>query len=139
MPKTPDGIPSKTFSVPVVGDDLEALQFIVAESRRLKPAWQDTPQSVLASIVEAFLEQPDAFDQFILTRANSEQRTLLRQIAELKRLKQAAKAGTLKEGDEAPTPPGKPASGTAGPEKRPDPSPSTHLGSVSPTADTSGR
>ena len=119
MPKVPDSIPSKSFSIPVIGDDLEALNLIVAESRRLKPEWQETPQSVLASIIEDFLEQPDAFDLFVFTRVNAEQRTLLRQIAELKALKQAVKAGALEEGEGA----------TAFSKPAPQP----HLGSESPT------
>ncbi len=94
MPKIPDPVPSKSVSVPVAGDALEALNFIVAESRRLKPAWQDTPQSILVSIVEDFLEQPDAFDRFVVLRVDDEQRELLRQIAELKALKQAVRDGT---------------------------------------------
>ena len=138
MPKIPDGVPSKSYSVPLIGDDLDALNFIVAESRRLKPEWQDTPQSVLVSIIEDFLEQPDAFDQFVLTRVNAEQRTLLRQIAELKSLKKAVRAGTLEEGDGAPDPSAKPAPEPTSGAKSPDsqavsPAP-PNLGSVSPTA-----
>jgi hypothetical protein len=78
-----------------MGDDLESLTEIVNESRRLKPEWHDTPQSVIASLVEDFLGQADAFDQFVLTRVDSEQRALLRQIAELKGLKRAVRSGTL--------------------------------------------
>ncbi len=95
MPKVPDPIPTRSFYVTVVGDELESLHEIVNESRRLKPEWHDTPQSVIASIVEDFLGQPDAFDEFVLTRVDSEQRALLRQIAELKGLKRAVKAGSL--------------------------------------------
>jgi hypothetical protein len=97
MPKVADPIPSRAFYVTVIGDDLESLSEIVNESRRLKPEWHDTPQSVIASIVEDFLGQPDAFDQFVLTRADSEQRALLRQIAELKGLKRAVRSGALDE------------------------------------------
>jgi hypothetical protein len=138
MSKVPEGIPSKSFAVHLVGDDLEALNLIVAESRRLKPEWQDTPQSVLASIVEEFLEQPEAFDQFILVRVNAEQRTLLRQIAELKTLKQAVRSGTLGEGGETAASLERPASQPTAAPKSPDspslPKPSSNLGSVSPTA-----
>lgn len=95
MPKIADPIPSRSFHVTVMGDDLESLTEIVNESRRLKPEWHDTPQSVISSIVEDFLGQADAFDQFVLTRVDSEQRALLRQIAELKGLKRAVKSGTL--------------------------------------------
>jgi hypothetical protein len=97
MPKVHDPIPSRSFSVAVVGDDLDTLNEIVDESRRLKPGWHDTPQTILLSIVEDFLGQADAFDQFILTRVDSEQRALLRQIAELKGLKKAVRDGTLDE------------------------------------------
>ena len=95
MPKIADPIPSRAFYVTVIGDDLESLTEIVNESRRLKPEWHDTPQSVISSIVEDFLGQADAFDQFILTRVDSEQRALLRQIAELKGLKRAVRSGSL--------------------------------------------
>jgi len=95
MPKVADPIPSRSFYVTVVGDDLESLTEIVNESRRLKPEWHDTPQSVIASIVEDFLGQPDAFDEFVLTRVDSEQRALLRQIAELKGLKRAVRSGSF--------------------------------------------
>jgi hypothetical protein len=95
MPKVADPIPSRSFHVTVIGDDLESLTEIVNESRRLKPEWHDTPQSVIASIVEDFLGQADAFDQFVLTRVDSEQRALLRQIAELKGLKRAVRSGSL--------------------------------------------
>ena len=97
MPKVHDPIPSRSFSIAVVGDDLETLTEIVNESRRLKPEWHDTPQTVLVSVVEDFLGQHDAFDQFVLTRVDSEQRALLRQIAELKGLKRAVRTGTLEE------------------------------------------
>ena len=98
MPKVHDPIPTRSFSIPIIGDDLETLSEIVNESRRLKPEWHDTPQSILASIIEDFLGQADAFDQFVLTRVDSEQRELLRQIAELKGLKRAVRSGTLDEG-----------------------------------------
>jgi len=101
MPKVHDPIPSRSFSIPIVGDDLDTLTEIVNESRRLKPQWHDTPQTILISIIEDFLGQADAFDQFILTRVDSEQRALLRQIAELKGLKRAVRDGTLDEGEEA--------------------------------------
>ncbi len=101
MPKVPDPIPSRSFSIAVVGDDLDTLNEIVDESRRLKPEWHDTPQTVLLSIIEDFLGQHDAFDQFVLTRVDSRQRALLRQITELKSLKRAVRDGTLEEGDEA--------------------------------------
>jgi len=101
MPKVIDPIPSRSFYVTVVGDDLESLTEIVNESRRLKPEWHDTPQSVIASLVEDFLGQPDAFDQFVLTRVDSEQRALLRQIAEVKGLKRAVRSGTLDDPDES--------------------------------------
>lgn len=101
MPKVHDPIPSRSFSIAVIGDDLDTLTEIVNESRRLKPEWHDTPQSVLISIIEDFLGQADAFDQFILTRVDSEQRALLRQIAELKGLKRAVRDGTLDEEEEA--------------------------------------
>lgn len=97
MPKVHDPIPSRSFSVNIVGDDLDTLTEIVNESRRLKPEWHDTPQSILASIIEDFLNQADAFDQFVLTRVDTEQRELLRQIAELKGLKRAVRTGTLEE------------------------------------------
>jgi hypothetical protein len=104
MPKINDPIPSRSFYVTVAGDDLESLTEIVNEARRLKPEWHDSPQSIIASIVEDFLGQADAFDQFVLTRADSEQRALLRQIAELKGLKRAVKSGTLDDGTEAADP-----------------------------------
>jgi hypothetical protein len=120
MPKVADPIPSRSFHVTVVGDDLESLHEIVNESRRLKPEWHDTPQSVISSIVEDFLGQADAFDQFVLTRVDSEQRALLRQIAELKGLKRAVKTGTLDEPEEAARPnPGAPVT-TSNP-RSPDP------------------
>jgi hypothetical protein len=97
MPKVHDPIPSRTFSIPVVGDNLESLSELVNEARRLKPEWHETPQTILISIVEDFLGQHDALDQFVLTRVDSEQRALLRQIEELKGLKRAARAGTLDE------------------------------------------
>jgi hypothetical protein len=123
MPKVHDPIPSRSFSVAIVGDDLDTLTEIVNESRRLKPEWRDTPQTVLLSIIEDFLGQHDAFDQFVLTRVDSEQRALLRQIQELKGLKKAVRDGTLEEGEEMTeeTPPS--ASGAATPPP---------LGSVSP-------
>jgi len=131
MPKVHDPIPSRSFSIAVVGDDLETLTEIVNESRRLKPEWHDTPQTVLVSVVEDFLGQHDAFDQFVLTRVDSEQRALLRQIAELKGLKRAVRTGTLEEEtsngtDEASGP-------SAAPPKRAD-SPATPppLSSASP-------
>ena len=99
MPKVADPIPSRSFHVTVIGDDLESLTEIVNESRRLKPEWHDTPQSVIASIVEDFLGQADAFDQFVLTRVDAEQRALLRQIAELKGLKRAVRSGSLDDPD----------------------------------------
>lgn len=143
MPKIPDPVPSKSVSVPVAGDALEALNFIVAESRRLKPAWQDTPQSILVSIVEDFLEQPDAFDRFVVLRVDDEQRELLRQIAELKALKQAVRDGTLEEGDETADTPGKPASGPASALKRPEPAatpnPLPHFGPEAQRSDNPGR
>jgi len=95
MPKIAEPVPTRSFYVTVVGDDLESLHEIVNESRRLKPEWHDTPQSVISAIVEDFLTLPDAFDQFVLTRADSEERALLRQIQELKGLKRAVKTGTL--------------------------------------------
>jgi len=101
MPKVHDPIPSRSFSIAVVGDDLDALNDIVNESRRLKPEWHDTPQTVLISIIQDFFDQADAFDQFILTRVDTEQRTLLRQIEELKGLKRAVRAGTLEESVES--------------------------------------
>jgi len=116
MPKVADPIPSRSFYVTVVGDDLDSLTEIVNESRRLKPEWHDTPQSVIASIVEDFLSQAEAFDEFVLTRVDSEQRELLRQIAELKGLKRAVKSGTLPE-DAAEQGAPKPAL----PPKSPDP------------------
>ena len=102
MPKVHDPIPSRSFSVAIVGDDLETLNEIVNESRRLKPDWRDTPQTVLISIIEDFFDQADAFDQFVLTRVDSEQRALLRQIEELKGLKRAVKDGTLEEPEAVP-------------------------------------
>ena len=101
MPKVHDPIPSRSFSIAIVGDDLDTLTEIVNESRRLKPEWHDTPQSVLVSVIEDFLGQHDAFDQFVLTRVDSEQRALLRQIAELKGLKKAVRDGTLDEDEES--------------------------------------
>ncbi len=100
MPKIHDPIPSRSFSIAIVGDDLDTLVEIVNESRRLKPEWHDTPQTVLLSIIEDFLSLHDAFDQFILTRVDSEQRALLRQIAELKGLRKAVRDGTLEESEE---------------------------------------
>jgi len=100
MPKIHDPIPSRSFSIAIVGDDLDTLNEIVNESRRLKPEWHDTPQTVLLSIIEDFLSLHDSFDQFILTRVDSEQRALLRQITELKSLKKAVRDGTLEEADE---------------------------------------
>ena len=97
MPKVHDPIPSRSFSIAIIGDDLDTLTEIVNEARRLKPEWHDSPQSVLASVIEDFLGQHDAFDQFVLTRVDSEQRALLRQIAELKGLKKAVRDGTLDE------------------------------------------
>ena len=125
MPKVHDPIPSRSFSIAIVGDDLDTLTEIVNESRRLKPEWHDTPQSVLASVIEDFLGQHDAFDQFVLTRVDSEQRALLRQIAELKGLKKAVRDGTLDDGEESsPTASdSEPAASTANPPP---------LGSVSP-------
>jgi hypothetical protein len=102
MPKVHDPIPSRSFSVAIVGDDLETLTEIVNESRRLKPEWRDTPQTVLISIIQDFFDQADAFDQFVLTRVDTEQRALLRQIEELKGLKRAVKDGTLEEAEEMP-------------------------------------
>jgi hypothetical protein len=136
MPKVPDPIPSRSFSIQIIGDDLDTLTEIVNESHRLKPEWKDTPQSVLASIVEDFLGQPDAFDQFVLTRVDAEQRDLLRQIAELKHLKKAARAGTLEDGDGKPDDPAKaPPGPTSGPKPSdlPPTSAPPPLGSVSPT------
>jgi len=118
MPKVTDPIPSRSFSITVVGDDLDTLTEIVNESRRLKPEWHDTPQTVLLSIIEDFLSLHDAFDQFILTRVDSEQRALLRKIAELKGLKRAVRDGTLEEGEETgeeDSPAPKPATTTATP------------------------
>jgi hypothetical protein len=103
MPKVHDPIPSRSFSIAIIGDDLDTLTEIVNEARRLKPEWHDTPQSVLASVIEDFLGQHDAFDQFVLTRVDSEQRALLRQIAELKGLKKAVRDGTFDEGEESPS------------------------------------
>ena len=125
MPKVHDPIPSRSFSIAIVGDDLDTLTEIVNEARRLKPEWHDTPQSVLASVIEDFLGQHDAFDQFVLTRVDSEQRALLRQIAELKGLKKAVRDGTLDDGEESsPTASdSEPAASTATPPL---------LGSVSP-------
>lgn len=102
MPKPPEGIPSKAISVPVTGDALNALTHIVAESRRLNPEWQDTPQSVLVTIVDDFLEHPDAFDRFVTLRVHDEQQELLRQIAALKALKRTVRGGSLEEGAESP-------------------------------------
>jgi hypothetical protein len=102
MPKVHDPIPSRSFSVAIVGDNLETLNEIVNESRRLKPEWHDTPQSIIASIVEDFFDQADAFDQFVLTRVDTEQRALLRQIQELKGLKRAVRDGTLDESSGSP-------------------------------------
>jgi hypothetical protein len=123
MPKVHDPIPSRSFSVAIVGDDLDTLNEIVSESRRLKPEWHDTPHTVLLSIVEDFLGQHDAFDQFVLTRVDSEQRALLRQIQELKGLKKAVRDGTLEEDDETTEETSRPASGAATPPP---------LGSMSP-------
>jgi hypothetical protein len=131
MPKVHDPIPSRSFSIAVVGDDLETLTEIVNESRRLKPEWHDTPQTVLVSVVEDFLGQHDAFDQFVLTRVDSEQRALLRQIAELKGLKRAVRTGTLEgetnngtdEGNGQPT---------AMPKRADTPAAPPPLGSASP-------
>jgi hypothetical protein len=131
MPKVHDPIPSRSFSIAVVGDDLETLTEIVNESRRLKPEWHDTPQTVLVSVVEDFLGQHDAFDQFVLTRVDSEQRALLRQIAELKGLKRAVRTGTLEEEtsngtDEASGP------SAANPKRVDSPATPPPLGSASP-------
>jgi hypothetical protein len=130
MPKVHDPIPSRSFSIAVVGDDLETLTEIVNESRRLKPEWHDTPQTVLVSVVEDFLGQHDAFDQFVLTRVDSEQRALLRQIAELKGLKRAVRTGTLEEEtsgtDEASGP------SAATPKRADSPATPPPLGSASP-------
>jgi hypothetical protein len=128
MPKVADPIPSRSFSISIVGDDLDTLTEIVNESRRLKPEWHDTPQTVLISIIEDFLGQADAFDQFVLTRVDTEQRELLRQIAELKNLKKAARAGTLDEGDGKPAPQQEPASPPKNPHLPPP------LGTGGPTA-----
>ncbi len=120
MPKVADPIPSRSFYVTVIGDDLESLHEIVNESRRLKPEWRDTPQSVISAIVEDFLALPDAFDQFVLTRADVEERALLREIQELKGLKRAVKTGTLDD----PESPAKESQGTpaaASYAKSPDP------------------
>ena len=97
MPKVQDAIPSRSFSVTLVGETLDTLNEIVSESRRLKPEWHDTPQSVINSIVEDFLSQHDFFDQFVLTRVDSQQRALLRKIAELKGLCKAVRDGTFDE------------------------------------------
>jgi hypothetical protein len=123
MPKVHDPIPSRSFSVAIVGDDLDTLNEIVSESRRLKPEWHDTPQTVLLSIIEDFLGLHDSFDQFVLTRVDSEQRALLRQIQELKGLKKAVRDGTLEEAEETTkeTPSRAPAAATPPP-----------LGSMSP-------
>jgi hypothetical protein len=127
MPKVQDSIPSRSFSVTLVGEGLETLNEIVSESRRLKPEWHDTPQSVINSIVEDFLSQHDFFDQFVLTRVDSQQRTLLRKIAELKGLRRAVREGTFDEAEE-----------TGGAEARPpvesikSPSTPPPLGSASP-------
>jgi hypothetical protein len=102
MPKVHDPIPSRSFSVAIVGDDLDTLTEIVNESRRLKPEWHDTPQTILISIIQDFLDQADAFDQFVLTRVDTEQRSLLRKIEELKGLKRAVRDGTLEEPDATP-------------------------------------
>jgi hypothetical protein len=123
MHKPPDSLPSKSVSVPVVGDALETLHYIVSEARRLKPEWQDTPQSVLTSIVEDFLEQPDAFDRFVVLRVDDEQKQLLRQIAELKSLKKTVKAGAHEEGGDPPSPLEKPLTRADSATKRPDPPP----------------
>jgi hypothetical protein len=123
MPKVHDPIPSRSFSVAIVGDDLDTLNEIVSESRRLKPEWHDTPQTVLLSIVEDFLGLHDAFDQFVLTRVDSEQRALLRQIQELKGLKKAVRDGTLEEDEETTEETSPRASGAAAPPP---------LGSMSP-------
>jgi hypothetical protein len=123
MPKVHDPIPSRSFSVAIVGDDLDTLNEIVSESRRLKPEWHDTPQTILLSIVEDFLGQHDAFDQFVLTRVDSEQRALLRQIQELKGLKKAVRDGTLEEDEETTEETSPRASGAAAPPP---------LGSMSP-------
>jgi hypothetical protein len=121
MPKVPDPIPSRSFSVTVAGDELESLHEIVNESRRLKPEWHDTPQAVISSIVEDFLGQADAFDSFVLTRVDSEQRSLLRQIAELKGLKRAVKTGTLEEfEDPAKQTPGAPDAASSPKSSDPD-------------------
>lgn len=119
MPKVHDAIPSRSYSINIVGDDLDTLTEIVNESRRLKPEWHDTPQTILISIIEDFLGQADAFDQFVLTRVNSEQRELLRQIAELKVLKRAARTGKLEE----PAPSGEPVNETTGKPPSSDKSP----------------
>jgi hypothetical protein len=112
MPKVQDAIPSRSFSLTLVGEGLETLNEIVSESRRLKPEWHDTPQSVINSIVEDFLSQHDFFDQFVLTRVDSQQRTLLRKIAELKGLRKAVREGTFDEPEESggaePRPPVEP-------------------------------
>jgi hypothetical protein len=123
MPKVHDPIPSRSFSVAIVGDDLDTLNEIVNESRRLKPEWHDTPQTVLLSIIEDFLGQHDAFDQFVLTRVDSEQRALLRQIQELKGLKKAVRDGTLEEDEKTTEETSPRASGAAAPPP---------LGSMSP-------
>ncbi len=44
---------------------------VIKMTRRLKPEWHDTPQTVLISIIEDFFGQADPFDQFILTRVDS--------------------------------------------------------------------
>jgi hypothetical protein len=132
MPKVADPIPSRSFSVTIVGDDLDTLMEVVNESRRLKPEWNDDARSVLASIIEDFLGQADAFDQFILTRVDTEQRALLRQIAELKNLKKAARAGTLEEGDGRPDDAENPRQEPTSPSKNPNLPPP--LGTGGPTA-----
>ena len=119
MPKVFDPIPSRSFYVTVTGDDLESLTEIVNEARRLKPEWHDTPQSVISSIVEDFLGNAEAFDQFVLTRVDSEQRALLRQIAELKGLKRAVKSGTLEEAEQSESS-GPASSKTGSTQKTPD-------------------
>jgi hypothetical protein len=131
MPKVHDPIPSRTFSIAVVGDDLDTLTEIVNEARRLKPEWHDTPQTILLSIVEDFLGLAEPFDQFVLTRVDSEQRALLRQIAELKSLKRAVRTGTLD--GETPNGADEEAPPSTAPATRPDkPATPPPLGSASP-------
>ena len=134
MPKVHDAIPSRSFSLNIVGDDLDTLTEIVNESRRLKPEWHDTPQTILISIIEDFLGQADAFDQFVLTRVDSEQRELLRQIAELKVLKRAARSGTLDEtaqpGEPANESTGKPPSSEQSPISQTTPPPLSSVSSA---------